>query len=652
VDWGLGARLAGEVKSEFQATTVGRVRELKIPEWLKVKLLGKTRSNSAVSYLETILNHQDSVLRWHVVYALWIIQSELVTKLLIHALNDTDYSVRCIAEDVVENISNSPSVIVIRAILANHKQPLEIKEAAAQLLLKPSSDDLFNFLKRIAEDLEQEFWLRRRAAFDLSRVDPEVGLNLLHQMIKEVYDIPKEVLNIVGIDLKETRSEKSVELLLDILNNYNNPVVLSSAAITLASIGSQKAIDSLLEILGNSEDADDGRVEVAYALRYLPSPSEKVLKASLKILQILRIDDFKLTYNLSILLIQGGDEYFSIGIDKLEEIILNHGLCDFQYFYNPLNDLKILDTKRTVNIIQKILFLQCSVKVQWSYIPIRILGELGGTEAIGLLKHILCNSNDEELRGNAALALHPYSKHNGEEEVFSLLSDCLKDASMFVRQSATMAIAQLGNKDVVNDLLQLLDSEDISDCQVAVQALGVIGDEQAVDPLCEILQREENSDLKNLAIRALIQIGGSRTTTPLMQSLENIQNRDLLREIAISLGKSGNSEVEVIESLFNLLNNNEDPTVRNAAIYALGQVAKSNDISRLINLPPEKSQGVIDAIAAIQSRCGFYNYDIAQSPPPEISIEMQQGGNQYIFPNAKEVQIIEFIDDYNENYNP
>jgi hypothetical protein len=125
----------------------------------------------------------------------------------------------------------------------------------------------------------------------------------------------------------------------------------------------------------------------------------------------------------------------------------------------------------------------------------------------------------------------------------------------------------------------------------------------------------------------------------------------LLKEIIIALGKS--SEPKVVELLLQvLIQNNEDSMIQNHTLYALGQVATPEHISMLINLPPIMSDGVIATIAAIQSRCGFYNYDIAQSLPPELPTEVQKGGNLYNFPNVQKVQIIEHIDNYNENHNP
>ncbi|GAB4210123.1 MAG: hypothetical protein Fur006_70430 [Coleofasciculaceae cyanobacterium] len=63
VDLRLGARLAGEVKEEFQWATVGMVGALEIPEWFKVELWGNTRSDAAIPRLLQSLENEDSDVR-------------------------------------------------------------------------------------------------------------------------------------------------------------------------------------------------------------------------------------------------------------------------------------------------------------------------------------------------------------------------------------------------------------------------------------------------------------------------------------------------------------------------------------------------------------------------------------------------------------
>ncbi|WP_445223186.1 NACHT domain-containing protein, partial [Calothrix sp. NIES-2100] len=63
VDWQLGARLACAVKSELQQQTVNLVAELEIPLLFKIRLLGLTKSDKAILYLNQFLEDEDSDVR-------------------------------------------------------------------------------------------------------------------------------------------------------------------------------------------------------------------------------------------------------------------------------------------------------------------------------------------------------------------------------------------------------------------------------------------------------------------------------------------------------------------------------------------------------------------------------------------------------------
>ncbi|MDJ0903397.1 MAG: HEAT repeat domain-containing protein [Xenococcus sp. MO_188.B8] len=94
VDLKLGARLAGAVLPKFQAQTLGLIPWGKIPQRLKVELLGSTYSEQAVSPLIQALKDLDSSVRWNAIEALGEIGSETAIPGLIDALNDQDEDVR------------------------------------------------------------------------------------------------------------------------------------------------------------------------------------------------------------------------------------------------------------------------------------------------------------------------------------------------------------------------------------------------------------------------------------------------------------------------------------------------------------------------------------------------------------------------------
>ena len=105
VDLALGARLAGEVKREFQEKTVGLILELNVPELLKIEFLGITKSGYGVAFLShRLLQNEDSVVRRRAASALGEIKDTQAVQALIQALNDEDSDVRRSAVSALEDV--------------------------------------------------------------------------------------------------------------------------------------------------------------------------------------------------------------------------------------------------------------------------------------------------------------------------------------------------------------------------------------------------------------------------------------------------------------------------------------------------------------------------------------------------------------------
>ena len=94
VDLMLGARLAGEIKPEFQQQPIDWILEKKLPSLLEIQLLEITGSHCAVNALINALNHQYYSVRRNAADALGKIDSERAVDRLINALNHQDSDVR------------------------------------------------------------------------------------------------------------------------------------------------------------------------------------------------------------------------------------------------------------------------------------------------------------------------------------------------------------------------------------------------------------------------------------------------------------------------------------------------------------------------------------------------------------------------------
>uniref|UniRef100_UPI000AE00006 HEAT repeat domain-containing protein n=1 Tax=Pseudanabaena sp. 'Roaring Creek' TaxID=1681830 RepID=UPI000AE00006 len=203
----------------------------------------------------------------------------------------------------------------------------------------------------------------------------------------------------------------------------------------------------------------------------------------------------------------------------------------------------------------------------------------------------------------------------------------------------------------------------------AAEALGKIGSDKAVEPLILALKNSDHYVRRNLeallgkidsaveplilkykddeqrnAAEALVKIGSYKAFELLILALKD-SNDDVRRNAADALGKIGSDKA--VEPLILALKDSDDDVRKNAA-DALEKIAKTDrnlptltqQLPHLLTLIPTKSsQQAISVITAIQARCKYYNYDIAQTPLLPEDNPNPTTGNTYIF-NDKVDQVV------------
>ena len=110
VDLMLGARLAGEVKPQFQAQTVGFVDALETPDWLKVKLWVAMESDVVIPQLLKALENGTAEVREDAAEALGDLASEQAVPGLLKALEDESCDVRLNAVEALEYIGSEEAL--------------------------------------------------------------------------------------------------------------------------------------------------------------------------------------------------------------------------------------------------------------------------------------------------------------------------------------------------------------------------------------------------------------------------------------------------------------------------------------------------------------------------------------------------------------
>lgn len=190
VDLMLAAFLAGRVKPELQEVAVGWIENLEILDNLKVELLGRTKSEFALLFLERMLNREKELIRvtvdmerffkgeieeapeeelFHQAYhyqnlstqtadILGNFGGESATKLLITAFSDERKSVRENAVIALRNVKNNLAIAALIAVSKNNDDEIRYRaiyglgEIGSDLALEVLITALADNKNYIAED--------------------------------------------------------------------------------------------------------------------------------------------------------------------------------------------------------------------------------------------------------------------------------------------------------------------------------------------------------------------------------------------------------------------------------------------------------------------------------------------------------------------
>ncbi|MGH1397000.1 MAG: HEAT repeat domain-containing protein [Trichormus sp.] len=271
VDLRLGARLAGEVKQEFQEKTVELVLGLNISQEIKFYLLGQTGSKQALPALLEAWNNPYYKDFYTIAEALQSVGYDEAMSAILKWEDEWFYELGEAAqyeeeandnlcEDIVDQLQNisSSNIAVYELVSLLSDKKLVTGEGssyyfqgrnykAKQIL----GETVFN--KAIAILLQalnhKDFRVRYQAAFALGNIGSETEVTALIKTVKdENYFVCLSAIDALG----KIESLKSVSVLIQALND-EKPVVRSRAAAALGNIGCDQAVFALIKLLGDEK---------------------------------------------------------------------------------------------------------------------------------------------------------------------------------------------------------------------------------------------------------------------------------------------------------------------------------------------------------------------------------------------------------------
>jgi len=259
VDLYLGARLVGEVKQAFQSPVFNLIAKQQVCKKLRIRLLGKTRSEAAVSLLIDLLEDESYSVRLDAVNTLGQIGGKAAILGLISAFNDDNCSVRFGVIDALEQIGGESVIIDLLKTLEDKNG--EIRGRLFGILL--AKIDLGNEFKENLKILSY--------AIEHSDLDIRWG---------------------AAIALTQIDSEKSAKILLKAVRNPNFDVQFS-AAFALGQMGLEIAVPILEKAIELTDSSDTCRMAI-YALAKIES--ERSFSAIGKLFLEENSDKFKLVF--------------------------------------------------------------------------------------------------------------------------------------------------------------------------------------------------------------------------------------------------------------------------------------------------------------------------------------------------------------------
>jgi len=246
VDLILGARLAGEVKPIWQATTVGWIDAKELPIQIKVQCWEFSRSEHPVDGLLAALADQNASVRRIAAEALGKIGSDRAINSLLTALTDPDAHV---CQNAADSLGEIGSKCAIDALLIALKYGGSwVSGIAAGRLVKIGHEYVIDELLVALKDVDPE--VRSRAAAALGRIGSE---RVIDDLLTALKDTNSWVRRSAASALGRIGSERTTDSLLILLKD-TDPDIRWSAARGLGKIGSEDMIDDWLTALKDMND--------------------------------------------------------------------------------------------------------------------------------------------------------------------------------------------------------------------------------------------------------------------------------------------------------------------------------------------------------------------------------------------------------------
>ncbi|HLP90237.1 MAG TPA: HEAT repeat domain-containing protein [Nostocaceae cyanobacterium] len=500
VDLMLGARLAGEVKTEYQEKTVKLVFNQELPLILKINLLGVTLSRSAISILVSLLNHNLFYKDENCVIALAKIDSNIVIN------------------DLIKIVQTKKSWIIYGEYTDSDIYNLEIEKEEHEYIRRSAIKELGKVGNHLAIDTlikvlsEKDFSINIVAVEALlENIDKEAVFNALLQQSLE--DQSFYIRNILAKALYNISGKKILSRIVPILESKDASVRARCVEV-LGNLGTKTVSDTVFQLL--SDEDCFVRLNAAKALGKIGDESGIIY-----LIKALEYEESAIIYQACDAL---GELRNKTAIPTLIKLLSHQENSVSMYAAKALG--KIGDS-----IAIPALLGACTSSNFLQELP-DILGEIGTEVAVPRLLKVLDNKSliTPEISYIRHIIIEALGKV-GSKVATPKLIEALSDKDDYVRIKAAEALGNIGNKEAIPHLLKVL-SDDKSDYvrwSVAL-ALSKLGNDAGIDILIESLKNNFNEEERWISAEALEKVG-SIALPSLFKCLLSVYENYILSEV-------------------------------------------------------------------------------------------------------------------------
>jgi HEAT repeat protein len=534
VDLRLGARLAGEVQREPQKPTVGLVDGLDVPGWLKVELLGVTRSDEAIPRLLELVEDSDSDVRWRVADALGKIGSEVAISRLLKLVEHSNSDVRWSVADALGNISSEAAIEGLLKLVED--SDYDVRWSVANSLGKIGDEKAIPGLLKLVEDSNTS--LRSRAAHILGKIGNKAAIE--EGLLKLVEHSDSDVRWSAAEALGKMGNKPAIEGFLKLVENSDSDV-RRRAANTLGNIRDKAAIEGLLKLVEHLDS--DVRSSAAEALGNI------------------------------------GDKAAIPTLLKLVED------SDSDVLSSAIEALGNIGDKAAIPALLKLVEEDSDSDVRSRVAD--ALGNIDDKAAIPALLKLV-----EDLDSNVGLSAAWALRKVGDKAEIEELLKLVEHSEFYVRSSVAEVLGKIGDKAAIKGLLKLVEDSNYDVRWIAAEALGNIGDKAAMEGLLKLV-KDSDYYTRGKAAEALGKIGDEAAIPGLLKLVED-SNYGVRWSAADALGNIAKHHTEKVAlhlpHLLTLIPSESGKEVHRAILAIQAACKYYNYPIRQLSLTPESSK--------------------------------------------------------------